>query len=101
MICWSTTQARRRATVSVEHELPAVEHELTTHLERRLEHHDVEMYRHRDRAPDPGTGAEGDVDRAEDLLVLEDVPGQAGSVVCADAELGQVRAVVAVLLKPF
>ena len=42
--------------------------------------------------PMPGAGAEGDVDGAEDLLVLEHVAGQRGAVVGADAELGEVGA---------
>ena len=50
---------------------------------------------HRDRAADARAGAEGDVDGAEDLLVLEDVAGQPRAVVGADAELGQVGALLA------
>ena len=59
-------------------------------LQRRVEHDDVQVDGHRDGAADPGAGAEGDVDRAEDLLVLEHVAGQRGALVGADAELGQV-----------
>ena len=39
---------------------------------------------------DAGAGAEGDVDRAEDLLVLEHVARQLRAIVGADAELGEV-----------
>ena len=53
------------------------------------------MDRDRDRAADARAGAEGDVDRAEDLLVLEDVAGQLRAVVGPDAELGQVGALLA------
>ena len=50
---------------------------------------------HRDRAADARAGAEGDVDGAEDLLVLEDVAGQPRALVGADAELGEVGALLA------
>ncbi len=42
-------------------------------------------------SPDSGAGAERDVHRPEDLLVLEDVAGQPGLVVRPDAELGEIR----------
>src|SRR4029077_17952926 len=38
---------------------------------------------------------EGDVARAEELLVLDHVAGQLRLLVCADAELGDVRAALA------
>ena len=53
------------------------------------------MDRHGDRPADAGAGAEGDVNGAEDLLVLEDVAGQPRAVVGPDAELGQVGALLA------
>ena len=63
---------------------------------RRFEHHAVEVHRHLDFAADRRRGAEGDVGGAEDLLVLEDVAGQGRLFVGADAELGDVGAVLAV-----
>ena len=62
----------------------------TVDLEARLDDDDVEVNRDRDGAADACARAEGDVDRPEDLLVLEHVAGQRGPVVGADAELGEV-----------
>src|SRR5439155_15904491 len=44
----------------------------------------------RDGAADPGARPEGDVDGAEDLLVLEHVAGERGALVGADPQLGEV-----------
>ena len=52
---------------------PRVEHRAAVDLERRVQHDDVEVDRHRDVATDPCAGPERDMDRAEDLLVLEHV----------------------------
>src|SRR5438105_14589222 len=77
-------------TGSVEDVAAAVEDRPAVELERGVEHDHVEVDGHRHRASDARTGAEGNMDGAEDLLVLEHAAGQLGAVVGADAELGQV-----------
>src|SRR4051795_2293764 len=82
-----------------EDESALVEHPRAVDLERGVGDDAVEVDRDRDRAADRDARAEGDVDRAEDLLVLEDVAGEHRALVRADPELGEVRAGVAVVLE--
>ena len=89
---WGPRAGRHAQTSSS----PPRDERLAVDLDRRLEDDDVEVDRDLDRAADRGRGAEGDVGGAEDLLVLEDVAGQDRLFVGADAELGDVGAVVAV-----
>ena len=83
-----------------EHVAAGVEHLLAVDLEARVEDDHIEMDRNRDGAADPGARAERDVDRAEDLFVLEHVARQPRPIVRADAELGQVGAELAVRAQP-
>ena len=88
----SETFGTATSRVMREHEAAAVEHARAADVERRVLDQAVEVDGHRDRAADAGARAERDVDRAEHLLVLEDVAGQRRALVRADAELGEVRA---------
>jgi len=51
----------------------------------------IEVNRNRHRPADRGARPEGDMDRAEDLLVLEDVSREPGLIVRPDAQLREVR----------
>src|SRR5690349_10272789 len=79
----------------LEHEAPGVEHLRAADGEARVADEAVEVHGDAHRAADAGAGAEGDVDGAEDLLVLEDVAGQPRALVRADAELREVRPLLA------
>src|SRR3954469_9491712 len=79
----------------VEHEAPAVEHPRGADGEARVGDEAVEVHRHAHGPADARAGAEGDVDGAKHLLVLEDVARQAGALVRADAELGEVGSLLA------
>src|SRR6185312_4183190 len=82
-----------RIGIRSDQELAAAEDRLAVDFDGRFLDHDVEVDRHLHGAADPRRGAEGDVGGAEDLLVLEDVPGQDRLLVGADPELGDVRPV--------
>src|SRR5215208_6173941 len=56
----------------------------------------IEVDRDLDGSADRGRGAEGDVRRPQDLLVLEHVAGELGLLVRPDAELGDIRPILAV-----
>src|SRR5579872_4958634 len=84
---------------SVEHVAPGVQHRPAVNLERGVEHHRVQVDRDGYLAADRRAGTERDVHRAEDLLVLEDVPGKGRAVVGAHPELRQVPSGVAVGLE--
>ena len=68
---------------------------IATDLERRLEDQAVQVHGNGDGPADARARPEGDVDGAEDLLVLEDVAGQLRALVGADPELGDVPALTA------
>ena len=77
-------------------ELPAADERLAVDADIGVDDDAIEMDRDLDLSADPGRGAEGDMGRAEDLLVLEDLAGEDRLLVGADAELGDVGAVGAV-----
>src|SRR5579862_1711193 len=85
---------------SIEDVATGVEHRASVELQGCVEHDHVEMNGHRDGSAECGAGPEGDVDRAEDLLVLQHVAGQLRAIVGADTELGQVAAKLAVGVQP-
>src|SRR5918996_4369027 len=88
-----TPRSNALALPSSDQQLAGAHQRLAIDAHRGLHHHAVEVHRHLNRAADRRRGAEGDVHRAEDLLVLDQVARQGRLLVGADPELGDVGAI--------